>query len=59
MYEQPRVPECRDGGSTYIALRNLILFLKGFCLAAWKANNNRIKEIEELKKRIETLEGGG
>ncbi|MBE5798327.1 MAG: hypothetical protein E7321_00040 [Clostridiales bacterium] len=55
-FEQPRVPEFPHGGNVYTTLRNLILFLKGFCMASWKANNNRIREIKELKERISKLE---
>lgn len=57
-YEQPRVPEFRDGGNMYTLLRGIVLFLKGFCMAAWKANNKRIAEIEDIKKRLAALEGG-
>jgi hypothetical protein len=57
-YEQPRVPELRDGGNTYMALRELIRFLKGFCLAVWRNDCSTEKEISDLEKRVRKLEGG-
>lgn len=57
MFKQPRVPELRDGGNVYVALRNLILFLKDFCQDAWTAYRQLKKENEEIIKRLEALEG--
>lgn len=52
-YRQPRVPEYReqDGPGKYI--RTLVLFLKEFTTAAWKANNQRIREVEELREKLD------
>lgn len=57
MFKQPRVPELRDGGNMYTALRSVILFLKDFCQDAWMAYRQLKKENEEIKKRLEALEG--
>lgn len=56
-YRQPRVPEIRNGETPFDVLRDLIRFLKDFALAAWSANNRRKQEIEDLKKRVDALEG--
>lgn len=54
-YRQPRVPEYRESEGVNRYIRSLILFLKEFALAAWKANNQRIREIEEIKKQLTEL----
>ena len=53
--KQPKVPEYRDGDNMRDFIRRLILFLKDFTMAAWTANNQRKKEIEALKKEIDSL----
>lgn len=57
MFKQPRVPELRDGGNLYIAVKNLVLFLKDFCNDVWAEYRQMKKENEEIKKRLEALEG--
>lgn len=57
MFKQPRVPELRDGGNLYIAVKNLVLFLKDFFNDVWAAYRQMKKENEEIKKRLEALEG--
>lgn len=57
-FKQPRVPEFHKGEHVDSIVRRLILFLRGFCLAVWKANNERKNEIEDLKRRLDELEGG-
>ena len=57
MFKQPRVPEMRDGGNMYLAMRSLILFLKDFCQDAWTAYRQLKKENEEIIKRLDALEG--
>lgn len=56
-YRQPRVPEYREDGGAY--MKALTLFLKDFCTAAWTANNQRIREIEALKARMDSMEKTG
>ena len=57
-YKQPRVPEIHNGETPFDVLRNLILFLKDFCVASWAANNRRREEIRKLSERVEALERG-
>ena len=57
MFKQPRVPEYREGEGVPKYLKALALFLKDFCQDAWKANEQRKKEVEELNKRMNALEG--
>lgn len=57
MFKQPRVPELRDGGNVYIAVRNLVMFLKDFCQDAWTAYIQLKKQNEEIIKRLDALEG--
>ena len=54
--KQPRVPEYReaDGVSRYI--KTLILFLKDFSMAAWTANNQRKREIENVFSKMPAIE---
>lgn len=47
--KQPRVPEYGNG-SYGPFLHALVLFLKDFCMEAWR-------EIENIKKRLDALEG--
>ena len=54
-YKQPRVPEYRESEGISRYIRPLILFLKDFSLASWKANNQRIREIGEVNARIDGL----
>ena len=57
MSKQPRVPELRDGGNLFAAVKSLILFLKDFCSDVWAAYQQLKKENDEIKKRLEALEG--
>ena len=47
--KQPRVPEYRESEGVKAYIKPLILFLKDFTMAAWTANNQRKKEIEEIQ----------
>lgn len=47
--KQPRVPEYRESEGVKAYIKPLILFLKDFTMAAWTANNQRKKEIEEIR----------
>ena len=53
--KQPRVPEYRDGDGMSRYIRTLILFLKDFSMEVWAANNQRAREIEALKKEVDSL----
>lgn len=56
-YEQPRVPIWREDKLTdYI--KELVRFLRGFTMAAWKADQLKDEEIKALKERVKKLEGG-
>lgn len=55
-YRQPRIPEYREEDGAGKCLRALILLLKDFALAAWAANNRRMRETKALEKRIGALE---
>lgn len=59
MYKQPHVPQRRDGENTWTFLDTLVRFLRDFCPAVWNEDKNQRAEIDELKKRIEALEGKG
>lgn len=50
--KQPRVPEYRESEGIKAYIKPLILFLKDFTMAAWTANNQRKKEIEEVKRNM-------
>lgn len=58
-YRQPRVPEYRESEGVRSYIKTLILFLKDFTMAAWTADNQRAREIEEITKRLDALEGKG
>ena len=55
-YKQPRVPTMRteDGLAEYI--RELILFLKDFCMETWTAHRRLEARVKEMQERIEALE---
>lgn len=55
-YKQPRVPEYRDSDGPVITLKNLIMFLRDFCLSSWNADKKKDAEIENIKKRLKALE---
>ena len=55
-FKQPKVPEYRESDGTDRYIRSLILFLKDFCIDAWTADRQRIREIGELEARLSRLE---
>lgn len=57
-YQEPRVPVPRDGGRLMDYMKELYRFLRGFTQEAWNADRMKDTEIEEIKKRLEQLEGG-
>ena len=56
-YRQPRVPQMTDGKTAGEAIRELIRFLKDDCMASWNADRKKDEEIENIKKRLDALEG--
>ena len=56
-YRQPRVPQMTEGKTAGEAIRELIRFLKDDCMASWNADRKKDEEIENIKKRLDALEG--
>lgn len=57
-YKQPRVPQMRDGVKMPDTMRELILFLKDFCMETWVQVTQSGKEIKALREEIEKLKNG-
>lgn len=53
--KQPRVPEYREADGVKAYIKPLILFLKDFTMAAWTANNQRKKEIENVFSNMPSI----
>lgn len=56
MYRQPRVPQMREGGTEGGYAKELMLFLRDFCLAAWNADRKKDEELSGIRRRLEALE---
>lgn len=54
--KQPRVPEYREQDGTGRNLRNLVLFLKDFCMGVWTALCRHGKRLDELERRMQAME---
>ena len=54
-YKQPRVPPMREGDSAQAYARELMLFLRDFCMAAWNADRRKDEEIGALKRQLDAL----
>ena len=52
-FKQPRVPPLRRDAPPY--LRELILFLKDFCLETWMQCRRQEEEIQALRKELDAL----
>lgn len=52
-YKQPRVPPMKENGQLAGNLRELVLFLKDFCLESWMESRRMGEEIAEIKKRLD------
>lgn len=52
-YKQPKVPPMREEGQLASYLRELLLFLKDFCLESWMESRRMNTEIEKIKKRLD------
>ena len=55
MFKQPRIPQMREGTSLYESVRELVLFLKDFCLASWAEHKRQAEEIAAIKKRLDDM----
>ena len=58
-FKQPRVPEYRESDGTVRYIRSLVLFLKDFCMDVWTANRQREREIEVLRREVDSLKAAG
>ena len=56
MYKQPNVPVPRSENLKDF-IRVLVLFLRDFAADVWKHDSEQEKLIQDLKARIEVLEG--
>ena len=56
MYRQPRVPQLREKGTEDRYAKELMLFLRDFCLAAWNADRKKDEEHSGIRRRLEALE---
>lgn len=56
-YKQPRVPQLRDGDSPQAYAKELMLFLRDFCMAAWNADRRKDEEISALRRQLDALRG--
>lgn len=52
-FKQPRVPQMREGTQLPVFIRELVLFLKDFCLESWMESRRMNEEIAEIKKRLD------
>ena len=52
-FKQPRVPQMREGTNLYAYVREIVLFLKDFCLECWAESKRQSEEIEKIKERLE------
>lgn len=52
-YKQPRVPPMKGDMQLTGYIRELVLFLKDFCLESWMESRRMSEEIAEIKMRLE------
>lgn len=57
-YKQPRVPQMREGERLTEIVRELVLFLKDFCMETWVQVTQTGKEIKALREEIEKIKNG-
>lgn len=53
-FKQPRVPQMREEGLTR-TVRELILFLKDFCIEAWTHSIRQEQSILALRAEVEAI----
>ena len=58
-YKQPKVPQMREGDSTQAYAKELMLFLRDFCMAAWNADRRKDEEIGALRRQLDALKREG
>lgn len=58
IFKQPRVPEYHDGKGVGRFLHDLVRFLKDFCNDVWTAQRQNTQDIEDICRRLDTLDGG-
>ena len=54
-FKQPKVPPIREENQLALTLRELVFFLKDFCLDCWRESRRQSEEIEKIKKQLEKL----
>lgn len=54
-YKQPRVPTMKEGTNLYGYIRELVLFLKDFCLETWTESKRHSDELSAVRKELEAL----
>ena len=54
-FKQPKVPPMKEETKLAEYIRELVLFLKDFCLESWTESRRQSGPIEELKKRIDSM----
>jgi hypothetical protein len=54
-FKQPRVPQMREGTNLYAYVREIVLFLKDFCLESWAQSKRQSEEIERIRAEIEQI----
>jgi hypothetical protein len=54
-FKQPRVPQMREGTRLAEYVREIVLFLKDFCLEAWTQSKRHGEEIEKIRQDIEQI----
>lgn len=54
-FKQPRVPQMSEGTNLYAFVREIVLFLKDFCLEAWAQSRRHSEEIEKIREEIERI----
>ena len=57
VFRQPRVPEYQEGKGLARFLRDLVRFLKDFCMDTWMAHRQNEDSIEALKRRMDEYDG--
>ena len=54
-FKQPKVPPIREENQLALNLRELVFFLRDFCLESWMESRRQREEIEKIKKQLEQL----